>query len=197
MTPQQPPERRKGAKSDRQIVWEMGVALFANSRLFLLEEAFSITYTGNMNLTALFEQELQTFQKSYEKLFSTMESYPQDKQTLSGVCGEWSARDVLAHINGWIVEAQRRYPRFAKGTGKIDYNIDAFNAVSIRLRADKDFEQILEETRSLVDKLVSMAGELPEVYIERDERYTKWLHILIEEADNHGHQLQDFLETTQ
>jgi|GEM_PF-1442417 len=198
MTSQQPPERRKGAKSDRQIVWKMGVATVANSRLFLYGEAFSITHTRNTTLTITsFKDQVNTFQESYKTLVSTAKSYPQEKQTLSGVCGDWSAREVLAHINGWIVEAQRRYPRFAKGTGNIDYNIDAFNAVSIWLRDGKGFEQILEETRTLVDKLVSMANELPEAYIERDERYGEWLQILIEQANEHGQQLSDFLEAGQ
>ncbi len=141
-----------------------------------------------------FAEQLQKFQQAFDALISIAEQYPAESQTTPGVTGEWSAREVLAHINGWIVEAQRRFPRYAKGTGNIDYNIDAFNAVSVWLRDGKDFEQILDETRKLVAKMLTMANDLADVYIERDKRYGEWLNILSEEAENHGEQLRTFLE---
>ena len=146
-----------------------------------------------MNETTFAEQ-LQKFQQAFHTLISIAEQYPPDSQTIPGVTGEWSAREVLAHINGWLVEAQRRFPRYAKGTGNIDYNIDAFNAVSIWLRNGKDFEQILDETGILVTKMVDMANEVADVYIERDNRYGEWLDTLSKEAGNHGEQLRTFLE---
>lgn len=141
-----------------------------------------------------FTEQLQTFQQKFDALIATAEKYPPELQIEPGVTGEWSAREVLAHINGWIVEAQRRFPRYAKGTGNIDYNIDVFNAVSVRMRKGKDFEQILEETISLIAKMVVIANELPDAYIERDKRYGIWLDILSEEAENHGEELRIFLE---
>ena len=146
-----------------------------------------------MNET-VFAEQLQKFQQSFDSLIAIAEQYPPDLQTTPGVTGEWSAREVLAHLNGWLVEAGRRFPRYAKGTGNINYNIDAFNAVSIWLRENKDFEQILDETRKLVAKMVGMANDLPDVYIERDNRYSEWLVALSKEAHNHGEQLRTFLE---
>lgn len=141
-----------------------------------------------------FTEQLQAFQQKFDSLIAIAGQYPPELQTQAGVTGEWSAREVLAHINGWIVEAQRRFPRYAKGTGNIDYNIDVFNAVSVRMRKGKDFEQILEETVRLIAKMVVIANELPDAYIERDKRYGIWLDTLSEEAENHGEELRTFLE---
>lgn len=144
-----------------------------------------------------FAQKIQEFEQSYTKLISLAEQYPESLQTESGVCGEWSAREVLAHINGWLVEAQRRYPRYAKGTGKVEYNIDAFNHVSVWLRNNKDFTQILEELLRLSNKMAMMAHEIAPEYLERDDRYEKWLAIFLEEYEVHGTQLRNFLEANQ
>ena len=141
-----------------------------------------------------FTQQLLEFEQASVEFIKLAEQYPEDLQTEAGVCGEWSAREVIAHINGWLVEAQRRYPRYAKGTGNIDYNIDAFNNVSVWLRDGKDFEQILEEFRQLTSVMATKAHEIAPEYIERDNRYEKWLAIFLEEYDVHGAQLRDFLE---
>ncbi len=144
-----------------------------------------------------FAQKLQEFEQSYQELISLAEQYPEALQTESGVCGEWSAREVLAHINGWLVEAQRRYPRYAKGTGKVEYNIDAFNNVSVWLRKGRDFEQVLAELRQLSSKMTTMAHEIAPEYLARDDRYQKWLAIFLEEYEVHGTQLRNFLEANQ
>lgn len=146
---------------------------------------------------ATFAQKIQKFELAYTQFISLAEKYPETLQTQAGVCGDWSAREVLAHINGWFVEAQRRYPRYAKGTGHMDYNIDTFNKISVWLRKDKDFEQILAELRQLSSKMATMAHEIPSQYLERDTRYGEWLVGFTEEAEEHSKQLQEFLETNQ
>ncbi len=141
-----------------------------------------------------FAEKIQKFEQASTELINLAEQYPEALQTQAGVCGEWSAREVIAHINGWLVEAQRRYPRYAKGTGNIDYNIDAFNNVSVWLRDGKDFEQILEEFRQLTNKMSTMAQEIAPAYLERDTRYGEWLSAFTREYREHRQQLDDFLK---
>ena len=152
-----------------------------------------------MTLTeTTFAEHLTQFQDASANFIRLAESYPKALQTQLGACGEeWSAREVLAHINGWLVEAQRRYPRYATGTGKVDYNIDAFNQVSIWLRDGKGFEEILEELRQLTSKMAEMANTIAPVHLEKDARYQKWLTIFLEEYEEHSQQLRDFLSDKQ
>ena len=121
------------------------------------------------------------------------ETYPERLQTQSGACGTWSAREVIAHLNGWIVEALRRFPRYARGTGDITYNKDSFNGVSIRLRRGKDYEMIVAELRDVSAKLAQFARTLPEYEIQQNgHRYVEWLTNLTREAHEHITQLQEF-----
>ncbi|GAB5490780.1 MAG: hypothetical protein Phog2KO_09950 [Phototrophicaceae bacterium] len=144
-----------------------------------------------------FTEHLAKFQEASTEFIRLAESYPKALQTQLGACGEeWSAREVLAHINGWLVEAQRRYPRYATGTGKVDYNIDAFNQVSVWLRDGKGFEEILDELKRLSSKMAEMASAINPIYLEKDERYEKWLTIFLEEYEEHSQQLRDFLTDT-
>lgn len=141
-----------------------------------------------------FTEHLAKFQEASTEFIRLAESYPKALQTQLGACGEeWSAREVLAHINGWLVEAQRRYPRYATGTGKVDYNIDVFNQVSVWLRDGKGFEEILDELKRLSSKMAEMASAINPIYLEKDERYEKWLTIFLEEYEEHSQQLRDFL----
>lgn len=141
-----------------------------------------------------FEEQLQNFEEAYTTFINLVETYPFDLQTKSGACGEWSAREVVAHINGWFIEAQRRYRRYAKGTGNIEYNIDAFNQVSLWLCRDKDYEQLVDELKTLSTELAQMARDVPDVYRERDHRYAEWLEAMAREAQTHGDQLRAFAE---
>ncbi|MDQ7026895.1 MAG: maleylpyruvate isomerase N-terminal domain-containing protein [Anaerolineae bacterium] len=133
------------------------------------------------------------FETAYATLITVAESYPDDLQTQAGVCGTWSARELIAHLCGWIVEALRRYPRYALSTGDIDYNTDAFNEVSIWLRREKGYDSIVSELRDSSAKLAQFARDLPESQIERNgQRYMEWLTSLTREAREHSAQLKDF-----
>ncbi|MGJ3237411.1 MAG: hypothetical protein ACFE0Q_01770 [Anaerolineae bacterium] len=141
-----------------------------------------------------FATQLDEFKQTYHALITIAEQYPPTLYNQEGVCGEWSAREVLAHINGWLVEAQRRYPRYARGTGNINYNVDSYNAVSLWLRENYPYEHILDETRQLTDKMITMARDIRDVHLERDTRYGEWLDILSEHVITHNQELQAFLD---
>lgn len=137
---------------------------------------------------------IDEFEQAYETLITVAEQYPEDLKTQAGVTGTWSAREVLAHLCGWLAEAKRRYPRYGRGAGEIKYEIDNFNAVSIRMREGKEYDQILDELRTSVEQLTTMARAITEQKYQRDGRYINWLNILLEEAENHTAQLQAFAE---
>ena len=133
------------------------------------------------------------FESAYQKLIAIAEAYPERLQTQSGACGAWSAREVIAHLSGWMVEAMRRFPRFAIGTGDITYNKDTFNSVSVRLRRGRDYESIVAELRDVSAKLAQFSRTLPDHEIQHNgHRYAEWLTNLTREAYEHSIQLQEF-----
>jgi len=143
-----------------------------------------------------FDDTLQAFESAYAEFIAIAENYPENLQTQAGACGTWSAWEIVAHINGWFVEGQRRYRRFSKGTGQITYNDDAFNEVSLWIRADKDYEQLIAELKQLVADFAQMARDVSDHHRARDNRYALWLQLMAKEARVHGVQLQVFQEAT-
>ena len=132
------------------------------------------------------------FEAAFQKLIMVAENYPAALQTKAGACGKWSGREVLAHFSGWLVEALRRYSRYERGTGHVQYNKDAFNEVSVWLRREADYEMMLQELRDRVGKLSHLAQNLTEAQIQHEPRYTEWLTDLAHEAREHTAQLEEF-----
>ncbi|MEO1286300.1 MAG: hypothetical protein AAFV93_00925 [Chloroflexota bacterium] len=140
------------------------------------------------------DEQLVSFKIAFDNFIDIAENYPEVRRTQAGVTGDWSAWDIIAHINGWLVEALRRLPRFAKGTGYIEYNHDAFNAVSLWLRDDKEYDQLLDEMRHRIGDIVTFIDDLGDFYKQRDDRYSMWLRILEEQAIIHGDEMRQFLQ---
>jgi hypothetical protein len=136
---------------------------------------------------------LTRFEAAYQQFLAEADSYPDAKHTASGACGEWSPREILAHMAGWLHEAQRRFRRYGKGTGDIRYNTDAFNEVSLWQRRNDDYSKILAELKTESAKVADTIRGLSERQKD-DDRYREWLDALGNDARNHLNDLQTFRE---
>jgi hypothetical protein len=112
-----------------------------------------------------FQDTLHTFRQAYSDLLNALATSPTDKRT----------QDNLAQLCGWLQEALRRYPRYEGGTTNIHYNEEGFNAVSVRLRQHKTWQEIISEVQHLADQLANTAQALPPHLIQKDPRYADWL----------------------
>ena len=146
----------------------------------------------SINIEALpFEEALAAYQQAYQKLFAILSDYPEGLQTESGVCGTWSPQQVVMHLSGWLIEAQRRFKRYP-ATGDIQYNVDVFNDVSLWDREKQTWERSVEELQREHQKLLEIAQGLNDYQIERDGRYAEWLTMMTQEAQTHGTALAAF-----
>jgi len=134
-----------------------------------------------------------SFAQAYSDLLTLVAEYPDTLHDKEGACGDWSPREILAHLAGWLKEALRRFPRFARGTGNIDYNDDIFNAVSVRIRSDHSWNTIVAEIRQYSDELITFTDDLNPHQIERDTRYAEWLYELGEDCQEHTDELRQFM----
>lgn len=132
---------------------------------------------------------VRAFEATAETFFATAKGVPGARQLEPGCCGTWSAQAVLAHLEGWAAEALRRYARYPYGAGKIDYNIDAFNAVSVRRRTSMDYDEVLALLQTRCASLLEIARARSDEQHAQDGRYLEWLRILMHEFETHGAQL--------
>ena len=112
----------------------------------------------------------QMFQKLEQAWTALTESYAglSDAQLReSGVMGEWSVKDILAHVTTWEEEALKALPLILTGGRPPRYiqygGIDAFNAQMAEQKRDLALSEVLrqlEEThRWLLDYLQSVSEE--------------------------------------
>lgn len=142
-----------------------------------------------------FSEAVARFRDSFDTLLDLLGNYPVDLRESGGACGEWSPREVIAHLSGWLEEAQRRYSHFDdQVSGNAKYDIDAFNARSVAARRHFGWNSMIAELRGLVRDLMARAESLPDERRANDPRYREWLVALARDCALHDGQLTDFAE---
>jgi hypothetical protein len=137
---------------------------------------------------------IQKFDSAYRDLFALAESWPVERRMQPGACGIWSAREVLAHCSGWIVEMERRYDGYDSGDSqKVQYDFDEFNARSVDSRAGRTWDDIVGELHERVEHAIARAQALP-AEKAADKRYWRWLETLAEDCREHTAGLRAFVE---
>ena len=135
------------------------------------------------------------FRSAYDQLFMLVDQYPVDRRELTGACGDWTAKQVLAHCSGWIVETQKRYDEYLAGElRKVRYDFDSFNAASVAARQEMNWDETVRELRDLVEVYIVKSEALPAEQVAANERYVGWLDALTEDCEEHTEQLRVFVE---
>ena len=119
-----------------------------------------------------------------------IESYaglPDARLTEPGAMGDWSVKDILAHVTTWEEEALKHLPLIVEGGRPPRYSmkyggIDAFNAQMTEQKRGlslADVRRQLDEThRRLVDFIRSAPGD----QLARETRFRRRLRL-----DTYGH----------
>jgi hypothetical protein len=113
---------------------------------------------------------------------------------LPGVTGDWSIRDLVAHVTWWDREAIDHLPLILSGGRPPKYSdkyggIDAFNAQMTEKKRDLSLDQVRQEFEStharLIDYILSVAPEdiLAEPRFRRRLKLDTFGHYPIHTAD--------------
>lgn len=111
-----------------------------------------------------------------------------DEQLLEpGVTGEWSVRDVMAHVSWWEVEALKhlpvilasgRPPRYSTTYG----GIDAFNAQMAEEWRDRSLVDVRHRLLATHRRLVDYLHQVPPDHLRSGTRFRRRLRL-----DTYGH----------
>jgi hypothetical protein len=115
------------------------------------------------------------FQASYAGLSSARLVEP-------GVAGDWSVKDVIAHVTWWEEEALRHLPLIIAGDRPPRYSvayggIDAFNAMMAERKRDLSLSDILTQQEDTHRRLVDFIQSVPEDQITRETRFRHRLRL--------------------
>ncbi|MBN1967230.1 MAG: maleylpyruvate isomerase N-terminal domain-containing protein [Anaerolineae bacterium] len=146
-----------------------------------------------MSDVAPFRRLIEQWLAAYDALFAALDALPPVQRETPGLCGEWSARQLVAHLAGWHYEAIRRYAEIVAGDiADRSYDTDAFNALQVEARAHLTWEQTLDDLREAMDIFRAQALNLPGTGT-RDFRYAEWLRGLTADAETHRAQVLAWL----
>ena len=103
------------------------------------------------------------------------------------VTGEWSVRDIIAHVTWWEEEALKYLPVIRAGGRSPRYSvtyggIDAFNAMMTRDRSGLSLANVLRQHDDVHARLVDYVGAAPEELFTRETRFRRRLRF-----DTYGH----------
>ena len=119
------------------------------------------------------------FQDSYARL-------PDARLLEPGVIGDWSVKDVMAHVSTWEEEALQHLPLIARGGTPPRYaasgGIDAFNARTAERKRDLSIAVVRRRLDESHRRLVELVRSAPEDQLAGETRFLRRLRL-----DTYGH----------
>jgi hypothetical protein len=99
-----------------------------------------------------------------------------------GVTGDWSVRDLLAHVSWWEEEALKHLPHILSGQRPPRYSvlyggIDAFNALRRDQKRSLSLGEVRKEAAETHQRLVEYINSVPEEQIVLERRFLRRLRL--------------------
>lgn len=106
---------------------------------------------------------------------------------IPGVTGEWSVRDLIAHVTWWDEEAITHLPVILDGGKPPRYSakyggIDAFNALMTEKKRALSLDEVRQETEATHQRLVAYLQNVPPDRLKGNSRFPHRLRL-----DTYGH----------
>jgi hypothetical protein len=100
----------------------------------------------------------------------------------AGVAGDWSVKDILAHVTTWEEESLAHLPTILAGKTPPRYSvtyggIDAFNAKRTEEKRGLALAEVLEQLDAVHRRLVEYIHSAPEELFTRETRFRRRLRI--------------------
>jgi hypothetical protein len=104
-----------------------------------------------------------------------------------GVMGDWSVKDILAHVTTWEEEALKHLPLIIEGTRVPRYSaayggIDAFNAQMSERKGRRSLSEVRRQLDETHERLIALIQDAPSSQLSGDTRFRRRLRL-----DTYGH----------
>jgi hypothetical protein len=133
------------------------------------------------------EQLLRRLDKAWSTIKTSYAGLSDSELLSPGVTGQWSVRDILAHVTTWEEEALKYLPLILKGGRPPLYShkyggIDAFNALMTEQKRGLSLAEVLRQLDETHRGLVDYIRSVPEEQFTRETRFRRRLR-----ADTYSH----------
>jgi hypothetical protein len=127
------------------------------------------------------QQLLKRLETAWTAIKESYASLTDSQLTEPGVMGDWSVKDMLAHVTTWEEEALRYLPLIIKGETPPRYiqygGIDAFNAQMTEQKRDLALSDVLRQLDETHRRLIDYLQSVPEEHFTRETRFRHRLRL--------------------
>ena len=133
------------------------------------------------------ERLLATLERRWDELLASYDGLPAETLAEAGVVGEWSVKNLIAHVSIWEMEAIKHLPVIAAGNRPQRYSvayggIDAFNEKMVANALGLSVEETLRKRDETHQRLIDyLRGQSPDL-LATNERFRRRLRL-----DTYGH----------
>jgi hypothetical protein len=128
------------------------------------------------------QQLLKQLDKSWAAIKESYAGLSDALMTEPGVTGDWSVKDILAHITTWEEEALKYLPLIIKGSRPPRYSvnyggINAFNAQMTEHKRRLPLSDVLKQLDETHRRLIDYIHQAPEDQFTRETRFRHRLRV--------------------
>jgi len=127
------------------------------------------------------QQLLKRLEKAWATLNESCNGLSDSQLTEPGVIGDWSVKDILAHVTTWEEEALKYLPLIVTGGRPPRYTqyggLNAFNAQMTEQKRDLVVSYVLKQLDETHRRLIDYIRSVPEEHFTRETRFRHRLRL--------------------
>jgi len=127
------------------------------------------------------ERLLRRLDKAWTALKESYAGLSDSQLTEPRVTGDWSVKDILAHVTTWEGEALKYLPLIIAGGRPPRYvrygGIDAFNAKMAEEKRGLALSEVLRQLDDTHGRLIDFVQDTPDAQFTRDTRFRRRLRL--------------------
>jgi hypothetical protein len=128
------------------------------------------------------QQLLQKLDKAWAEFKESYAGLTDAQLTEPGVMGDWSVKDILAHVTWWEEEALKHLPLIIEEGRPPRYStqyggIDAFNALMTERKQDLSLADVVRQQGETHRHLIEYIQSVPEEQFTRETRFRHRLRL--------------------
>jgi hypothetical protein len=124
---------------------------------------------------------LRKLDRAWAALLESCAGLSDSRLTEPGVTGDWSVKDILAHVTTWEGEALKYLPLIIEGGRPPRYvrygGIDAFNAKMTEEKRDLSLAEVRRQLEDTHHRLIDFAQRTADALFTRDTRFRRRLRL--------------------
>ncbi len=128
------------------------------------------------------QQLLDKIDQAWAALRAAYDGLDDAQLTQPGVAGDWSVKDILAHVTTWEEEALKHLPHILAGQRPPRYSvlyggIDAFNALKTEENRRRSLAEVLSRFEEVHARFVAYVEAAPDELIATETRFRRRIRL--------------------